>query len=275
MARAKRQIERITILRHPAWLRLTHWINAICVIGLFMSGLQIFNAHPALYFGKASDFKSPVLAIGTNETEDSQTGGLVINGKSFNTTGLIGLSAGPQGNEARAFPRWITVPADQDLATGRHYHFLFAWILVLNGVAYLIFGVASGHLRRDLWPKIMDFARLPHDLYNHLRLRFSHGENAAEYNVPQKFTYAAIVFLAFPLIVLTGLTMSPGIDTALPPLPQLFGGRQSARSIHFILAFSLLLFFIIHVAMVFLAGPINEMRSMITGRFVIEKDRIS
>ena len=253
-----------TIVRHPLWLRVTHWINAICVIGLFMSGLQIFNAHPALYFGNVSTFDKPVLSIDTDKS--GERGRVTIDGRAFDTTGVLGLSG---ARDSRAFPRWITLPADQDLATGRRWHFLFAWTLVVNGALYLILSVFSGHLRRDLWPGLRDLGRLPRSVLDHLRLRFS--EHGARYNVLQKLSYASVVLLAFPLIVLAGLSMSPGMDAVAPLAPQVFGGRQGARSVHFILAFALLAFFLVHVAMVVLAGPINEMRSMITGRFVVAR----
>ena len=256
----------VTILRHPAWLRATHWINAICVIGLFMSGLQIFNARPDLYFGRASDFARPAASISSNDAGDR--GLLRLGAQTFDTTGVLGVSAGPDGAEARAFPRWATLPADQDLATGRRWHFLFAWILVFNGAAYLALGLASGHIRRDIWPGFADLKRLPRSLLDHVRLRFRN--EAGDYNVLQKISYAAVALVVLPGMVLAGLAMSPGMDAIAPALPELFGGRQSARSVHFILAFSLLAFFLVHVAMVVLAGPINEMRSMITGRMRVD-----
>jgi thiosulfate reductase cytochrome b subunit len=132
-------------------------------------------------------------------------------------------------------------------------------------------GFFSGHIRRDLVPSGKELAprSLLRDIANHVRLKLPHGEEARRYNPLQKLTYLAVIGLLLPVMVLTGLTMSPGMDAILPWLVDLFGGRQSARTIHFIAAFLIVLFVFVHVAMVFLAGPINELRSMITGRFLI------
>ena len=265
-------IERRTIFRHPAWLRATHWINAICLTGLFLSGLQVFNAHPALYFGNASDFDHPVFSISANE--DGTKGFTSLLGHAIETTGTLGVSRGPDGNETRGFPRWITVPAEQNLATGRRWHFLFAWCLVLNGIAYLVFGTVSGHLARDVWPRVTDLAKLPRSIYDHLMLRFPRGDEARHYNVLQKLTYAGVVFLVIPLMIFAGLTMSPGMDAAFPTLLQLFGGRQTARTVHFVLAWTLVLFVLVHVAMALLTGLGNNLRSMLTGRFRLEETRV-
>lgn len=259
------QAGRVTVVRHSLWLRITHWITAACLAGLFMSGLQIFNAHPALYFGDISRFSAPAVAI-TND--DTGTKGFVqIGAIRLDTTGLFGLS-GPRNEEARAFPSWITLPAYQDLATGRRWHFLFAWLLVANFLVYLGAGFASRHFRQDIWPHTADILAAPRSALEHLRLRF--GAHVSTYNPLQKLTYAAVVFVILPVMILAGLSMSPGVDAAAPLLPALFGGRQSARSVHFIFAFVLLGFFIVHVAMVILAGPIRELRSMTTGRMEID-----
>jgi thiosulfate reductase cytochrome b subunit len=255
------------ILRHRAWLRVTHWVWVVCLTVLLMSGLQIFNAHPALYVGVASNFDDPLLSIDTNE---AGTRGLTrIFDHQFDTTGVLGLSRGSAGLEARAFPSWATIPAEQDLATGRRWHFLFAWILVINGFVYLACAFASGHIRRDIWPGWRDFARVPRSVLEHLRLRFHHERR---YNVLQKISYAAIIFLILPILVLAGITMSPTLDAAFPWLLVLFGGRQTARSIHFLMAELLVLFVIVHVAMVLVSGLFNNLRSMTTGRYVIDAE---
>jgi thiosulfate reductase cytochrome b subunit len=264
---------RITELtyRHAVWLRVTHWVSAICLTFLLMSGLQIFNAHPALYIGKASDFADPVLAIGSNE--DGTRGVTAVLGHELDTTGALGLTRGPQGLQPRAFPAWITLPGEQDLATGRRWHFLFAWILVANGFVYLAFAFASGHVRADLWPRLHELAHIPKAIVAHAKLRFAKGAEARHYNILQKLTYAGLIFLVLPLLVLAGICMSPGLDTAFPWLLAAFGGRQSARTVHFMMASLLLLFVFVHVAMVVASGPFNNLRSMITGRYAIEKER--
>ena len=172
--------------------------------------------------------------------------------------------------EARGFPSWITLPSYRDLATGRRWHFFFAWAFVLNGLAYLAYSLWSGHVRRDLVPSRPQLRNIGHDIVEHIRLRFPKGEEAKRYNVLQKLAYLAVIFVLLPLVVLTGLTMSPGIDAAFPFLVDVFGGRQSARTIHFLCATGIVLFVIVHVGMVLVSGVWNNMRSMITGRYRIE-----
>jgi thiosulfate reductase cytochrome b subunit len=214
--------------RHAALVRVTHWITVFCFMFLLMSGLQIFNAHPALYVGNGSDFGHPILSL-------------------------------------RAFPGWITLPSYQDLATARRWHFFFAWALVLNGLVYLVWGFASRHFSRDLLPRRMELGHIGREVIEHLRLRFPCGEAARRYNVLQQLTYLFVVFGLFPLVILTGLTMSPGIDSLVPQLLTLFGGRQTARLIHFAAAWSLVLFVIVHLVLVLVSGVWNNLRSMVTG----------
>lgn len=266
---ASREVPVLTF-RHSAWVRVTHWIWVVALTILLMSGLQIFNAYPALNFGRATTFNRGPLVIGTN---DDQTRGITtLFGHNFDTTGVLGLSKSPDGPVAIAFPRWATLPADQDLATARRWHFLFAWLLVINGFVYLAYALWSGHLGRDLWPRAREFRAIPHDVVNHLKLRFGRGEEARRYNVLQKISYAAVLFVILPVLVLAGIEMSPGLGSAMPWLGDLFGGRQSARSIHFIMATLLVLFVAIHVVMVVASGLFNNLRSMITGRYVIWKE---
>ena len=267
--------QRQSVFRHSVWVRLTHWIWVISLTILFMSGLQIFNAHPSLNFGNTTTFDNNV--TGPNRLildidNDGSTGVTTVLGHKFNTTGVLGVSQGPDGLAARAFPSWITIPAVQDLATGRRWHFLFAWILVINGLVYLAYGVISGHIARDLVPRLREYRTIPHDIVTHLKLRFSHGPDAPQYNILQKLAYGLILFVVLPVLVLAGLEMSPRIDAALPWLRYLFGGRQSARTIHFLMAWTLVGFVIVHVVMVVVSGLFNNMRSMITGRFAVSKD---
>jgi thiosulfate reductase cytochrome b subunit len=165
----------------------------------------------------------------------------------------------------------LTLPSWRELSLGRRWHFFFAWLFVFNLLVYFAAGILNGHLRRDLLPRGSELRprSLLRDIANHVRLKLPHGEEARRYNPLQKLTYLAVIGLLLPVMVLTGLTMSPGMDAILPWLVDLFGGRQSARTIHFIAALLIVLFVFVHVVMVFLAGPINELRSMITGRFLI------
>jgi thiosulfate reductase cytochrome b subunit len=250
------------IFRHRLWVRVTHWINVVCMTVLLMSGLQIFNAHPALYWGDRSHFDHPILAIGgVQDAEGHRVGVTSIGTHKFDTTGLLGVS----DDSSRAFPAWATLPGVQWLAMGRRWHFFFAWIFVVNAAIYGILMVASGHLWRNLLPSGPDLRHIGRSLWDHLRLRFPRGEEAKHYNVLQKLAYLIVVLALGPFMILAGLAMSPRLDASYPFLLDIFDGRQSARTIHFIFAFSLLGFTVIHIAMVVLSGVWNNLRSMVTG----------
>ncbi len=262
------------IRRHSIVTRLTHWLNVLCLSFLLLSGLQIFNAYPRLHWGQyGADADAALLEIGASESNGEPQGFLKIGSVSVATTGVLGLSMTEGEWTPRAFPAWLTLPSYQDLAAGRRWHFFFAWVFVINGLVYLGYGVLSGHFRRDLAPDRHQLAprHLWREIVDHARLRFPTGDEARHYNALQKLTYIVVVAGLLPLMVLTGLTMSPGVDAALPGLLDLFGGRQSARTLHFITASLLVLFVIVHVAMVILSGPWNNMRSMVTGRYAIGK----
>jgi thiosulfate reductase cytochrome b subunit len=265
---------RLLVDRHTRVTRLTHWINLLCVTILLMSGLQIFNAHPALYWGQSgADADRPAFEIGADDSGDGPPVGFArIGSSTFNTTGILGVSRDAGGDLVpRGVPRWVTLPSWRDLALGRRWHFFFAWLFVANLLVYLVAGLATRHFWRDLLPGRAQLRprALLHDLANHLRLKFPRGEASRGYNPLQKLTYLTVVFVLLPLMILTGLAMSPGMDAIVPRLVDLFGGRQSARTIHFIAAGLIVLFVFVHVAMVLLAGPVNTLRAMITGRFAI------
>ncbi len=265
---------RLLVFRHTRVTRLTHWINLLCVAVLLMSGLQIFNAHPALYWGQSgADADRRAFEIGADDSGDGPPAGFArIGSSTFKTTGILGVSRNAGGEVVqRGFPRWVTLPSWRNLALGRRWHFFFAWAFVTNLLVYLLAGLASGHFWRDLLPSLRQLRprALLHDIADHLRLKFPRGEAARHFNPLQKLSYLGVVFVLLPLMVLTGLAMSPGMDALLPWLVDLFGGRQSARTIHFIAAGLITLFVFVHVAMVLLAGPVNELRAMITGRFAI------
>ena len=258
------------IFRHSVVVRITHWINVLCLTVLLMSGLQIFNAHPALYWGDRSDFARPLMSMTSRQNGAASPSGITtIFGHAFDTTGLFGVSRDDGELNEVGFPSWITVPSGRDLALGRRWHFFFAWLFVLNGLVYLAYTLLSRHLRRDLLPTGPEMRALPLSLRDHLRLRFPKGEEARHYNVLQKLTYLIVIFVLLPLAVLAGLTMSPGLDTAFPELLTLFGGRQSARTVHFIAAFAIVTFVVVHVVMVILSGIWNNLRAMVTGRYSI------
>lgn len=259
------------IYRQSGWTRLTHWSWAVAAFFLLLSGLQIFNAHPALYIGDQSGFgfDNAVLVLGaTNENEQAK-GYTQLFGTRFDTTGFLGVSADNGEATERGFPAWATIPSYLDLATGRVVHFFFAWMLAITLTVWLAASAWSGHLRRDLVPTAADLKALPADVADHARLRFHH---ARRYNPLQKLAYAGVLFGLFPLLVLTGLSMSPTMNSALPWLPELFGGRQTARTIHFLAMLMLVGFFLVHMLMILAAGPINELRSIVTGWYRAEAD---
>lgn len=263
---------KILIHRHSLAVRLTHWVNVLCLTFLLLSGLQIFMAHPALYWGQYGANNDPsVLSIGAEQDGNALRGVTRVGGLSFTTTGVLGVSDVDGVQRARTFPDWLTLPSYRDLATGRRWHFFFAWLLVINGFIYLLYGLFAGHFRRDLLPEGRELtpSHLGHEIADHARLRFPKGEAARRYNSLQKLAYLGVIFVLLPLMVATGLTMSPGMDAALPWLVDVFGGRQSARTLHFVAATLLVAFVIVHLAMVVLSGPFNNLRSMITGRYAI------
>lgn len=227
-ARPRREI----IRRHSWAVRLTHWINALTIFIMVGSGLNIFNAHPRLYWGQAgADLDKPFLAL-------------------------------------RPWPDWLTIPGYMDLADARHWHFFFAWILVINGALYLTWSFASRHIQRNLWPTPTDLRAIPRSIVDHIKLKHPTGEAAKRYNVLQRLAYLGLLTLVIGMVV-TGLCMSPGFDAFAPWLVAVLGGRQSARTLHFLFASAIVLFIVVHLIEVVLAGPFNEVRSMITGRYAV------
>ena len=260
------------LYRHKLPVRLGHWLNVVCLFILIMSGLQIFNAHPALYWGDRSDRDRPLLSIRPVRAEDGNLHGITtILGHHFDTTGVLGYSDG----SGRAFPGWATIPSARWLAMGRQWHLFFAWVFVLNGLIFTVYMLISRHLTRDLTPSRKDLSEIGKTIKDHIRLHHPQGNEAKRYNVLQKLAYLGVIFGLAPLIVLTGLTMSPTIDAAFPWLLTIFGGRQAARTIHFIACFSFVGFVVIHVSQVILTGFFNNIRSMITGWFVIKHEGVN
>ncbi len=222
---------------------------------MLMSGLMIFNAHPRLYWGKyGADHERPWLEIGT----DDAAGFLRVGAVKIPTMRVLGM----WGGEARAFPALVTIPSSYDLAAARQWHFAFASLLVIPGPAFWLWGLVARHVQRDLAPIASELAprHLWQDIKDHARLRFPTGDAARRYNILQKLSYVGVIFGLLPLMVLTGLTMSPNMDAAWPWLLGVFVGRQSARSIHFICASLVVSFIVVPLLMVVLAGPLNEIR---------------
>ena len=231
------------VRRHRLSTRLWHWANALALFIMLMSGMMIFNAHPRLYWGE----------FGANpDTAWLQIGSL----------------------DGVAFPGWLTIPSNYSLADARIWHLAFAWVLLIGVPLYLLWSLVNGHLRRDLWLTRAELApsHIWHDIKSHARLRFPSGAAALKYNVLQKTAYLGVLLVLLPLVIFTGLAMSPGFDAAVP-VSSWFGGRQSARSLHFIAAGGFAAFIVVHLVMVVLAGPFNELRSMISGNYRLPKER--
>ena len=225
--------------RHALVVRVTHWVAAVAVFVLLLSGLRIFNAHPALYWGTSSYSGRP-----------------------------------PLWEWEAGFPSWLTLPGVQWLAMARRWHFFFGWLLVLNGVFYVAYSLLTRHLTRDLTPQKSDWRTIGSTVREHLRFRPLHGQ-ASQYNVLQKLTYLALIFFLVPALVLMGFAMSPWLDSLLPGWVDLVGGRDSARTLHFVAGGLVVLFVFVHVFEVVLNGFWNNLRSMITGRYRVrdESDR--
>ncbi len=247
--------------RYPLLTRASHWVWFVAFLVLVGSGLQIFNASPNLDASDKSDPARRVLAIGSPVDGIGRT---TIFGHSFATTGWLGWTGDGMGSRgAHAFGASITIPGYQDLAGGRRWHFFFAWIATVCWLAWLISSAIKGNLREmvlrpsdlpKLWPMQAYYLKLR-------KLPPPHGT----YNPLQKAAYTSVLFIIAPLVVITGLALSPGIDAIANPLTALFGGRQFARLWHFAGMLLLLGFFAIHTFQVLTQGVVNQMRSMITG----------
>ena len=261
------------VKRHRLSTRLWHWVNALALIVMLMSGLMIFNAHPRLYWGQYGANADPAwLQIGS----DAQGGFLKVGSARIGTTGVLGRWTDGEGRmQNRAFPDWATIPSTYNLAAARRWHLFFAWVLGVALLVFLIRAFWNRHAPKDLSPRFRDLAprHLWQEIKDHARLRFPTGEAALRYNTLQKLSYFAVIFVLLPVIILTGIAMSPGMNAAWGWVLDITGGRQSARSIHFIAAIMLALFTLVHLVMVMLAGPLNEVRSMITGWYRVPQPK--
>ena len=264
-----------SIYRHRLPVRVMHWVNVVCMTILLGSGLNIFNAHPTLYWGHDSVTGTPWLSIRGENTPTGPVGKTRLGSAEFETTGVLGVSKVNGDTMARGFPSWATIPGPQWLAMARHWHLFFAWIFVVNGLAYVLYTIFSRHLVRDLVPTRAELRNIGGSIVDHIRFKHPTGTAATRYNVLQSLTYLIVIFVLLPLIVFAGMALSPRIDSVFTGWVDLLGGRQSARSLHFLAAAGLLLFVLVHVFEVIVAGVWNEMRSMITGWYRVPPDRPS
>ena len=215
--------------RHAVSTRLWHWLNLLCVVVLFMSGLTISNAHRRLYWGD------------------------------------WGFEASQAWLMVPRFPDWMTIPGYYSLAVARDWHILTAWPFALGLLFMWIAMMINRHFKRDIVTKPREWrpSAIWRDVVEHLKLNFDHHEG--KYNFLQKLAYGLVLGVFLPMMIFTGISISPGMEPTFGWLVDLLGGRQSARSLHFIFAFAIAGFFIVHVLLVILSGPIRQMRDMITG----------
>jgi len=249
--------------RHNRVTRLTHWVNTLALLVLFMSGLQIFNAYPHLHWGSKAEPEEAFFSIYAVNQQGKIRAYTDFYGWRLETTGFLGVQNTEMGPMPRAFPSWLTIPGYFWLAGGRRWHFFFAWVFALNGLLYFIYSLLKGHMAKFIL-RLRDLSKiLPMILY-YLSLRKSSPQEG-EYNPLQKLAYTGVFFILTPLVILSGLAMSPQLDAAFNWLPAIFGGRQSARSFHFLTTFLFALFTFGHIVMVATTGALNNMRSMTTG----------
>jgi thiosulfate reductase cytochrome b subunit len=217
-------------------VRVTHWLTFVAFVALLVTGIEIVISHPRFYWGETGNVNMhPLFTIPIPASRDTV----------------------PTG--------YKYVMPDQN-GWSRYLHFQSAWLLVLTGAVYLVWGLATGHFHKNLWPKAGERDWRAYAA----RIRFRRGppelEEMHSYNVLQRVSYLAVIFVLFPLVIWTGLALSPAFDSAFPWAVNVLGGRQSARTLHFFISGALLLFFVVHVAMVAMNGFWSRTRGMITGR---------
>lgn len=239
---------------HAGWTRTSHWIVAVSVMTLAFTGFVILMAHPRLYWGAVGNDLTPTL-IELPVSRNYRHGGWEQNAPFF-------ARAGSPVSAIRTYDIF------NDNGWGRSLHFLAAWFLVTTIAVYLVTGVATGHFRRHLMPGAGELTprRIREDLVGHLRLRIEPARGGPPYGLLQKVSYCGVVFVALPMMVITGLAMSPAITAAYPWLSDMFGGSQSARTIHFCFFALLVIFIVVHLIMVVLSGFKTQMRAMIFGK---------
>jgi thiosulfate reductase cytochrome b subunit len=238
---------------HPSWVRICHWLVAVSFLTLAVTGFLILMVHPRLYLGEVgNDLTSALLTLPISSNyRPSELQRTVV---------FAELPSTP-------------VSADRNYAIfnkngwARSLHFLAAWVFVAVGVIYLAMGIITGHIVRDLLPRIRELSASAvwQDVKNHLRIDFESVRAGRPYNLLQKLAYTSVLFMVVPVMIAAGLTMSPAMTTALPSLLDLFGGYQSARTVHFLGFAALVLFFIVHVAMVVATGFRKQLRAMTWG----------
>jgi thiosulfate reductase cytochrome b subunit len=226
-------------------VRLTHWLTVISFFALLVTGLEIVVSHPRFYWGETGNVNTrPLFTIPIPSSRDTV----------------------PTG--------YHTVLPDQN-GWSRYLHFQAAWVLVLTGLVYGIAILTTGHLWKNLIPAPKDWTwRAVREVIGKSFRRAPPGEpEAHSYNIVQRTAYLSVIFILFPLVIWTGLALSPSFDSAFPAAVNLLGGRQSARTLHFFVTGFLVLFLAVHITMIVLAGFWSRVRAMITGHPVPYKER--
>lgn len=215
--------------RHALTTRIWHWLNALAFAVLFMSGLNISNAHRYLYWGD------------------------------------YGFDPADAWLSVMRFPAWATIPQRYDLAEARDWHNSFAWVFALGLLVMWVMSLINRHFTRDIAARLAEWSprALVADVKRHLTGK--HIGEGGGYNVLQKITYGVVLGVLLPMMIFTGLAISPGFEPAAPWLVDILGGRQSARSLHFIVAWALFGFVVLHLVMVLVSGPVRQIADMITG----------
>jgi Ni/Fe-hydrogenase b-type cytochrome subunit len=240
------EVEKKKQIRHSALVRVTHWLTVVAFLALLVTGLEIVVSHPRFYWGETGNVNmKPLFTIPIPASRDT-----VPTGYSY------------------------TMP-DQN-GWSRYLHFQSAWLLVLTALVYGIASLLNGHFRRNIVPerRHWNWRAYRDRIARYLRRQPPDPAEAASYNVLQRTAYVAVIFVLFPLIIWTGLALSPAFNAAFPWFVDVLGGRQSARTLHFILTWLLVLFFVVHVAMIAVSGFRSRMRAMITGRAADSPARI-
>ena len=248
------QISTLENSRHKRWVKSTHWIITFSFMALSFTGYVILMSHPRLYWGQVGNDLTPAL-FELPISRNYQHGGWEKSTQFFDAEGSP-----------------VTASRTYDIFNqngwGRSLHFLSAWFLVLTGVVYLLAGIFTGHFRNNLWPRARELSRQEfwRDLINHLRMQIPSATGGPQYSLLQKCTYLSVIFVLLPLMVMTGLTMSPAITAAYPFLLKMFAGAQSARTIHFFASVALVLFLLVHVVMVIRSGFKKQITAMTFGK---------
>jgi thiosulfate reductase cytochrome b subunit len=223
--------------RHARFVRITHWLTTMAFVALLVSGVEVVLSHPRFYWGEVGN---------------------------VNTTPLFSI---PVPSSRGTVPTGYRFVLPDQNGWSRYLHFQAAWLVLLTGLAYGLAGVRSGHFRRNLVPTAADrsWRALRSAIAEHFRLAATAVGDPWSYNTLQRLSYLVVVFVLFPLVIWTGLAMAPGFTAVVPAAVTLLGGRQSARTLHFFVTIALVLFTLVHVTMIVLAGFRTRVRAMITG----------